>query len=637
MTESKLHNNNTGSVDQKTSLSVIAEFIEVHTPVKNKFNECVIKTALEHFNFLNKYVSKKMHTSSFESSNSDLELSNELLSKITAMISIYYYDIASYETSRDYALKKLETDKAANNYKGIAKSYTILGNIFTDLGDFEQAVDFHLKALKIGKSISNQDEIGVTYTNLGNIEVYKKNYDEALNYYLKANEILSSFDRLKLQLATNFHNLGIVYFYKNDFEKSYNYYIESRKIREEVTDRVGLGQTISNIALLHEKNGEEDKAMAEADNAISIQKSINDRAGLFNSMIIKSRLLFRKKNETEADELMEAASKIAQETGSDMLKLSLYENKYELYSDIGRWEEALINYEKFYEINKKIFNQKKDRKTSNLLLLYDLEQAKTEAEENDKIFKTLSGSVEDLSKLNKRLDELHQQKNEILNVAAHDLRNPVSNIKLLTEFLQKGEINSEAEEKEFYQMISRSAENMLSMISDLLNINLLESSTYEIKNDRFLISDLIKDLVNIYKIKAEVKNINIVLNIQNEPGILVADKSKLSQIIDNLLSNAIKFSPAGKRIYINVEEKNNRFFVSVKDEGPGFSETDLKNAFNKFSKLSARPTAGEDSTGLGLFIIKKLVELLNGSIKIISKKNEGAEMIIELPAPALTV
>ncbi|CAN5603030.1 hypothetical protein BH10BAC5_BH10BAC5_29030 [soil metagenome] len=616
----------------KNSLSNIKNFIDFYIPVKNMFNEKVLCEALEHYSFLSNYASKTVHTNSATTAQGVFEESYDLHSRLCSMISTYYYSISSYEKSQDFALKKLEIDKEANNYLGIAKSYTILGNIFTDLGDLDQAVDFHLKALRIAKSNASQDVIGVTYTNLGNIEVHKKNYDKALEYYTKANEILSSYERLKIQLATNLHNLGIVYFYTEDLDKSYEFYLQSRVLRNETNDKRGQGQTTSNIAILLEKKGNDAAALNEINSAIEIQKEINDRSGLFYSYIMKSRLLFKKENKAEAMSLIDSASKIANEINSDVLTSIIYENKYDIHSTAGEWEEALVNYEKYYEVNKIIYNQKKERKTSNLLLLYELDEAKNEAEGNDKIFKSLSEAVKELSKMNKKLADLTQEKNEILNVASHDLRNPLSNIKILTEFLQKGETNSLLEEKEFFRMISKSSENMLSMISDLLNINLLENSTYELKNTSFNISDLINDLVSIYKIKAETKNIIIELTIQKDAGNIFTDRIKLGQIIDNLLSNAVKFSPAGKKILINVTEKNKEFYISVKDEGPGFSEADLKKVFNKFSKLSARPTGGEDSTGLGLFIIKKLIELLKGSIKIDSNKNEGAEIIIKIPS-----
>ena len=111
----------------------------------------------------------------------------------------------------------------------------------------------------------------------------------------------------------------------------------------------------------------------------------------------------------------------------------------------------------------------------------------------------------------------------------------------------------------------------------------------------------------------------------------MTDQNMLTRILDNLVSNASKFSERGKTIHLKIglEGKNLKF--SVRDEGPGISETDQQKLFGKFQILSSRPTAGESSTGLGLSITKALTEKLNGSIEVKSKLSSGAEFIVSIP------
>jgi signal transduction histidine kinase len=109
---------------------------------------------------------------------------------------------------------------------------------------------------------------------------------------------------------------------------------------------------------------------------------------------------------------------------------------------------------------------------------------------------------------------------------------------------------------------------------------------------------------------------------------LQTDQTLLTQIIDNILSNAIKFSPADKEIFIELMRRGDRIIIKVKDQGPGFTDRDKEKLFGKFAKLSARPTGGEHSTGLGLSIVKKLVEILGGSISVESEAGHGAEFIL---------
>jgi signal transduction histidine kinase len=101
-----------------------------------------------------------------------------------------------------------------------------------------------------------------------------------------------------------------------------------------------------------------------------------------------------------------------------------------------------------------------------------------------------------------------------------------------------------------------------------------------------------------------------------------------TQIFENLLSNAVKFSPAYKHIYVQVQEMAEQIQISIEDEGPGFSTEDLTKLFGKFQKLSARPTGGETSTGLGLSIVKKYVEAMQGSIRCESNQGHGAKFVL---------
>lgn len=116
---------------------------------------------------------------------------------------------------------------------------------------------------------------------------------------------------------------------------------------------------------------------------------------------------------------------------------------------------------------------------------------------------------------------------------------------------------------------------------------------------------------------------------------MLADKQAFQEIFDNLLSNAIKYSPSWKRVYVRVQQVNDpppRIRFMVQDEGPGLTEADKERLFTKFARLSAKPTANEHSTGLGLSIVKKLVEMQNGTVWCESTEGKGATFIVELPA-----
>jgi len=234
---------------------------------------------------------------------------------------------------------------------------------------------------------------------------------------------------------------------------------------------------------------------------------------------------------------------------------------------------------------------------------------------------------------NEKLKRLNEEKNEFIGIAAHDLKNPLFSIKGFADIiLNEADTLSIEEIKDFSSEIKFSAEQSLRIIYDLLDINKIEEGKIKLEFEYFNISDLISRVISTFSIQSKEKNIELIFN-NNDIKINVhSDLDKVRQILDNLVSNAIKFSPMGKKVLISVYDcKKESVCIEVKDEGPGISDDDKKKLFKKFAKLSAKPTNNEVSTGLGLSIVKKYAQLLNGDIWCESKLGEGASFILMLP------
>ncbi len=231
-------------------------------------------------------------------------------------------------------------------------------------------------------------------------------------------------------------------------------------------------------------------------------------------------------------------------------------------------------------------------------------------------------------KQNIELKELNKEKNEFLGIAAHDLKNPLSGIKGLSELIALGDL-SEEEVIDFANHIKSSSEFMFNLITDLLDINSIEEGKLNLHYDNFEVQELLITAVKEFKARAEAKNIELLHDFQTEGVNIHADPGKARQIVENIISNAIKFSPFDKRVWLRsyISENGTHAVIEVQDEGPGISEEDKRKLFGKFARLSARPTGEEHSTGLGLSIVKKLVEAMDGSIRCESILDEGSTFI----------
>jgi PAS domain S-box-containing protein len=243
-----------------------------------------------------------------------------------------------------------------------------------------------------------------------------------------------------------------------------------------------------------------------------------------------------------------------------------------------------------------------------------------------------------------RLMELDKEKNELLGIVAHDLRNPLAGIRIHAEIIELFFATNEKILKHAIGIMA-SVDEMTELINLLLDGHRIESGAFVPHLSRISLS-ILPHFIERYHARAAAKNIVIDYEPSPHELFVLSDESALSQILDNLISNAVKYSPFGKRIRIhlqerlhednsegtNIREKRKIIRFAIQDEGPGLSEGDKARLFGKFVRLSARPTGGESSTGLGLSIVKKLVEMQKGRVWCESELGKGATFFVELPS-----
>ena len=222
------------------------------------------------------------------------------------------------------------------------------------------------------------------------------------------------------------------------------------------------------------------------------------------------------------------------------------------------------------------------------------------------------------------------QQNQVLSIAAHDLKNPLTTISAWAE-LAKVQKNDPGAVEKMCDRIMDAGSKMNRLVNDLLESARKEASKVQLKFDKVNFAILVRSVFNTNEVLARKKNIKLYLQILDEP-VIPGDEDRLSEIVDNLINNSIKYSSPGKNILITVKKEKENAVLIIKDEGPGFSQEDKKNLYQRFVKLSAKPTGGESSTGLGLSIVKSLVDAHKGTITVDSEGNhQGATFTVSLP------
>jgi len=241
----------------------------------------------------------------------------------------------------------------------------------------------------------------------------------------------------------------------------------------------------------------------------------------------------------------------------------------------------------------------------------------------------------DLESVVDALKKADSLKSKLLSIAAHDLRNPLHSIIGYVELIEsKLPENSELNPK--LNKISKSADRMLTSIKDLLDSSVIDNDTLSMNILPVNLKDLISQVISQNEPMASRKEQVVDFKYDaNSDLVISGDEDKIRKIVDNLLSNAIKYSPTGKEISIRLAGNDETIRIEVEDEGPGLTEEDKQKMFRRFQRLSAQPTGGEISTGLGLSIVKEFAELHQGSITVESLPGAGATFIIELPRKLL--
>ncbi|MEO1054752.1 MAG: HAMP domain-containing sensor histidine kinase [Bacteroidota bacterium] len=233
-----------------------------------------------------------------------------------------------------------------------------------------------------------------------------------------------------------------------------------------------------------------------------------------------------------------------------------------------------------------------------------------------------------ISAQSRELEQLIEEKDYIIRILAHDLKNPLGNITSLIHLMK---IEEEGPEKNKYiNMINQSSMNAQNLVNKVLEMDVSDRKNISLQMELVNVIQVLDGVTHSMSEMARKKGINININDSSTRHEVKADKTYFPLIFENLISNAIKFSQPDKSINLNISNDNQNIQVKVTDEGPGIHPDEQNKLFKKFSKLSARPTAGESSTGLGLSLAKRYVDLMGGKIWYESGAATGATFVVEL-------
>jgi len=229
-----------------------------------------------------------------------------------------------------------------------------------------------------------------------------------------------------------------------------------------------------------------------------------------------------------------------------------------------------------------------------------------------------------------RLKQLAEDKDELIGILAHDMKNHLGGIQISAKLLRGRMAQSDGKLEQLCENICHSTGQLLSFVKQFL-ANSAADHEIVLKPKALNLNDAAALSVQEYQEAAARKSLDLRAVLPAEPVMALGDPNAVAQVLDNLVSNAVKFSPPGKKITVTVRAAESGGECVVEDEGPGFSADDTNRMFRRYGRLSARPTGGELSTGLGLSIVKKLVQNMNGELACESAPGQGATFRVRFP------
>lgn len=573
----------------------------------------------------------------------------------------------AYEVGRKDANTALTIAERFRLGEQIGKAHNELGVLSFVDNDFDAAMVHYDLALRALQPIKADAELARVYLNIGNVHHRRAEYATAIINYERVLDIAERQHDLLLQAKVLMNMAG---FYSNilsDNDAAMRVGLRAAQIYEELGDKVGLGKAYSNLGFYFRAANDLATAIRLHEQALALRKEFAETDELLMNYHNLATTYMVADRMEDADKILREAESsdhmLTTRPGTYFVKLARgrllcvrgqFEEGIHLIQEVKTWMEAhdlhgnLIEVHEVlaeaYELHgdldaslkiyKKMFaerlREQRERAEHRLLHL----KAKSELEHSKAQAETERIRSQQLAELVRHLELASKEKSEYLAFIAHELKNPIGNIRSIADLLVTDPSLTIEQRIEYDVQIYATATRMFDMVTNLL----ARARDHDMEHDVDVIDavPIWRYVLSQWDTRTRDKSIILHTSFKVEDATVRASEQVLISILENLVSNAVKFSPPGRVVSVRVEykvndEDRNCVLLSITDQGPGLSDEDKRNLFAPFRTLSARPTYGEDSTGLGLHIVKRDVERIGGQIWCESAVGKGATFKVMIP------
>jgi two-component system phosphate regulon sensor histidine kinase PhoR len=220
--------------------------------------------------------------------------------------------------------------------------------------------------------------------------------------------------------------------------------------------------------------------------------------------------------------------------------------------------------------------------------------------------------------------EIARLKSEFVSNVSHELRTPLSIIRMFAETIELNRLDSDQERIKYSKIIGRESERLAHIIENFLDISRLEAGQREYKFESLNLNEIVTNIFNIYRFHIENRGFNLDLNLSDKKLVMKGDKESLAEVLINLFDNSMKYSEKDKYIAVRTLFDNGKIILELEDKGIGIPEEALDRIFNKFYRVPRQKGEKQKGAGLGLTLVKSIVDVHGGEITVTSKPGEGS-------------
>lgn len=544
-----------------------------------------------------------------------------------------------------------------------------IGRLYWNQADYPRSVETHLEELRLANQLGDFSRIARCHSGLGSTYMRFGRTEDALQHYSLGLQMAEKANNAVLR-ADILNNLGNYYLDERDYERATVLHTQALRLREATGNRRAIAVSLTNLALAADGRGDYATALAYLEQVLATFESLRYRRYIANTHRRLARVLRNAGRTSDSLAHLAKALEIGQTLNTAEVLVDIYQEYTLTHEARGEFAEALDYQRKVVQANDTIRNEQDRRRVAELRARYGQEQRELEIallkrdqelnnaelsrrrSQNIALTAAGIGAVTLLGAIvlvqlvrlraerrmraatedaRSRAEAAERLKSRLLQMASHDLKVPLTALNATARLISSGPDDA-ATVRRLAQGIQADTARMRNLVRDFLDASAIEDGNLQLHTAEIDLTGVASAAVESLQPVAAQKqqSLRLVPPAQDLPRV-EADADRLRQVMDNLVSNALKFSPAGGQVTVVLGQTGSWGYAEVRDSGPGLGPADFARLFAPHQRLSAVPTGNEDSSGLGLFIVRELLTLQGGRLEVQSQPGRGAVFRVLLP------